>query len=130
MSGYDLVRPCSNCPFRQDKPFYLDPERAEEIADSLRRGAEFHCHKTVHYEEERWDEYEGEEGMEAYYNPLGDEQHCAGALIIMEKNGESSQMMRIAERLGVYDRKKLDMESPVYASLEEFIDAMYELDCG
>lgn len=47
---FALDRPCGNCPFRTDKPpFPLRRERAEEIADSLRRGESFVCHRTVDY---------------------------------------------------------------------------------
>ena len=33
--------------------------------------------------------------------------HCAGALVFAEKRGTSSQMMRIAERLRMYDPRAL-----------------------
>lgn len=68
---------------------------------SLVRG-EFPCHKTT------------------VYDPEGDlrevekSQHCAGALILMERTNTPSQMMRISERVGMYDRRKLDMKAPVY----------------
>jgi hypothetical protein len=39
--------------------------------------------------------------------------HCAGALIYLEKRNAPHQMMRIAERLGLYDRTKLDMTAEV-----------------
>ena len=32
-------------------------------------------------------------------------------------------MMRISERLGIYDRTQLDMDSPVYDNWEEMIEA-------
>ena len=41
-------------------------------------------------------------------------QHCAGALILLEKLHHPSQLMRIFERLDGYDRSKLDMAAPVY----------------
>lgn len=52
-----------------------------------------------------------------------DSRHCAGALILLEKIERPSQMMRIAERLGIYDRFKRDMDAPVYESFERMIEA-------
>jgi hypothetical protein len=113
--NYDLVRPCDNCPFRSDKPFFFSRERAEEIADGItRQQRTFTCHKTTVACGE--DEEFG--GMKDGPNA----QHCAGAMILLEKLAQPNQMMRIAERLGMYDRTKLDMDAPVYDSVEEFID--------
>jgi hypothetical protein len=39
--------------------------------------------------------------------------HCAGMLIFLEKRNQPTQMMRICERLGLYDRTKLDMAAKV-----------------
>jgi len=50
-------------------------------------------------------------------------QHCAGALILMEKMKRPSQMMRIVERLGMYDATKLQMDAPVFSSFEEMAEA-------
>jgi hypothetical protein len=44
----------------------------------------------------------------------------------MEKEGRSSQMMRIAERLGMYDHTKLDMDAPIYDSFDDMIDAQID----
>jgi hypothetical protein len=52
-----------------------------------------------------------------------DSQQCAGALILLEKLGLPSNLMRVMERIRVYDRRKLDMESPVFDSWEEMVDA-------
>ena len=52
------------------------------------------------------------------------EAHCAGALILLEKLGEPSQMMRVCERIGLYDRTKLDMAAPVFDSFEAMREAM------
>ena len=110
MSGYSMTKPCPKCPFRNDIRPYLTPERVEEIEASLER-AEFPCHQTVDYDDD------GEGCV------TSKSEHCAGALILMEKEGRSSQMMRIAERLGMYDHTKLDMDSPVFDSFEEMIEA-------
>jgi hypothetical protein len=104
---YGLTSPCDNCPFRSDVKPYIRAARVREIERSLVR-SEFPCHKTMKHEDD------GEEG--SVYVPSGGEIHCAGALILMEKEGRSSQMMRISGRLGLYDPSKLKMDAPVYDS--------------
>jgi hypothetical protein len=104
---YDLKTPCINCPFRSDVKAYIRPERVDEIERSLERGV-FPCHKTVDYEADGVTEDDVEAGVTA------DSQHCAGALILLEKMSKSSQMMRVAENVNLYDRRKLDMKTPVY----------------
>lgn len=106
MAEFKLSRPCSKCPFRTDVPGYLRRGRAAEIAGALDRST-FSCHETVH----------------ALGAPKSKpEQHCAGALIMMEREGVRGQMVRIAGRLGLYDPSKLDTGAPVHASREEFIE--------
>jgi hypothetical protein len=53
-------------------------------------------------------------------------QHCAGALILLEKLEQPTNSMRVAERLGMYDRRELDMDAPVFDSWEEMEDACKE----
>jgi hypothetical protein len=104
---FDQIRPCGNCPFRTDVLPYLTQARAREISSGITREQKtFTCHKTLHR-----DGYKGEE------------QHCAGALIVLEKMNLPNQMMRIAERLNMYNRFKLDMESPVFDNTKQFIKA-------
>lgn len=105
---YDLVRPCANCPFRTDGHGYLRAERAREIARSLHGGAEFPCHVTT------------EDTDEGGRVAVPTSHFCAGALIALEREGQPNQMMRIAERLGIYDASKLDMTSPV-GTTKDFI---------
>jgi hypothetical protein len=81
-----------------------------EIERSLREGATFSCHKTTKHDDD------GEPVR------TRNEMHCAGALILIEKEGWSTQMMRIAERLGMYDASKLDMDAPVYDSFRRMAD--------
>lgn len=116
-SPYGLKAPCPDCPFRSDVKPYLKADRVREIRRSLVQG-EFACHKTT--------EHDGD----GQHIPSTGEVHCAGALILMEKEGRSSQMTRIAARLGMYDPARLDMDSPVYGSFEEMIRAQpdYEED--
>lgn len=71
--------------------------RLEEFASGA-----FHCHKTGTTDEET-------DNLIA--TPAS--KHCAGALIYLEKRHRSNQMMRIAERLGLYDRTKLNMSADV-----------------
>lgn len=101
---YTKTAPCDNCPFRSDRPFHLGRGRVREIRAGLVRG-DFPCHKTTVATAD------GDE-MRATEKSL----HCAGALILLEKLEEPSQMMRICERIGLYDRTKLDMTAPVYDS--------------
>lgn len=106
---FNLRKPCDNCPFRSDKPFYgLGPERVREIAEC---DGTFPCHKTTDLDTE-----DGEARV------LPTSSHCAGFLIFRERLEQPSQMMRIAERLGLYDRHKLDMTAPVYDSVEAMVD--------
>ena len=109
--NYDLKKPCANCPFRTDIAPYLTKGRVREIDQALVRGT-FACHKTTGVEKD------GEITVDS-----SEMQHCAGALILLEKTGRSSQMMRIVERLGGYDRTKLDMEAPVFGSFSEMVRA-------
>lgn len=107
---FALKRPCGNCPFRADRPAFLDRDRAQEIADSLEADASFHCHKTL--------DYDTEDGSGEVTDSS---KHCAGALIILEREESPSQMMRIGERLGMYDRDLLDMDAPVHESLSAWV---------
>lgn len=110
---FGLKRPCANCPFRNDRPEqegWLGAERASDIVDAItRQQGTFSCHKTNSHDEE------------GRVMETRDSEHCAGALILLEKLEKPNQMMRIAERLGLYDRTKLDMDSPVFNTPIEFI---------
>lgn len=89
---YTKTTPCNNCPFRRDGGIRLTQARIVEITQS--DGA-FPCHKTTESDDD------GE--------PIttGKEVHCAGFLIFQEKRKRANQMMRIAERLGLYNAAKL-----------------------
>ena len=116
----DMTAPCDNCPFRTDAEGFhrtLGYERVEEILDSMITLQQtFQCHKTLQYDEEG-DFIEGPNA-----------QHCAGALILLEKEERPNQMMRWMERIGQYDRTKLDMGAPVFDSVDEMLDAYEEGD--
>jgi hypothetical protein len=121
---YSMTSPCNNCPFRTDIPAYLTPERVEEIQEGLVR-SEFYCHKTTKHGDEEYDEeVEDDDGAGSRdYLRKGGEKHCAGALILLEKLEQPSQMMRIAERLRIYDARKLDMTAPVFDTFEDMVEA-------
>jgi hypothetical protein len=113
---FDLVRPCKSCPFRMDRDGFLRGDRADEIASCLLdEDRTFACHQTLGHEEDPETGY-----VETCQTP--ESQHCAGALIFCEANEQPNQMMRIAERLGLYDRRKLDMGAPVFTDREEFVN--------
>ena len=116
MSGavghFNLRRPCKHCPFRTDVPGFLSFERALEIIDMLvRQDGTFACHETTVESEHDDGEMVVTEKSE----------HCAGATIMLEHMERPNQMMRIAERLGWYDRRKLDMNAPVFKHGRDFI---------
>ena len=94
---YDLKRPCAECPFLRGSP--LNKTLPKSRLRGFAKG-QFPCHKTAELTEEG-------------YEKTPESQHCAGALIALEKIGASHQMMRICERLGFYDPTKLDMTSDV-----------------
>jgi len=102
---FNLKRPCAKCPFRTDIPGYLYGDRVDEIVSGLKAGQSFYCHETTSDEDD-------DEGGQTV--ATDESEFCAGALILMEKDGGPNQMMRIGERLRMYDHKKLDMAAPVF----------------
>jgi len=120
---FTLIRPCELCPFRTDCLKGWLKTFSAEIADSLKNDKTFLCHETTEYEED----YDEDEYETPPLKETGKEQHCAGAMILLEKIERPNQMMRIAERLGLYDHTKLDMDAPVFNSLEEFVE--HHMEC-
>lgn len=112
MTAFNMKTPCANCPFRSDVTPYLEPGRVREIlADCVEGDASFHCHKTVTHDDD------------GDATTTGKELQCAGALIMAERLGRVPQMVRIAERLGMYRRDELDMAAPVYTSPFKMLQA-------
>jgi hypothetical protein len=104
---YDLTQPCDLCPFRNDeKRLWVHPSTLKGMASG-----EFCCHKTGVTQE-------NEDGCSEII-PTENSQHCAGALIFLEHIEQPHQMMRICERLGMYDRRKLNMDAPVFQSFAQ-----------
>lgn len=109
---HTMGTPCDHCPFRTDIKGYLRADRVREIAESLFRGASFPCHKTT----ESWEDDDGESDRVE----TDDSQQCAGAEIFLAKQGMSTQMGRIAERLGM-KVAKLNKKAPVCGSVSEML---------
>lgn len=97
--NYKLTTPCDACPFLKGSGFRWN----QLIAYS---SGQFACHKACDLVET--------ENDGSVYQSRGDKTpHCAGALIFLEKQNKPHQMMRICERLGMYDYTKLNMNAPV-----------------
>lgn len=98
---YTMTTPCPDCPFLKKNAKSYGARKLKMFAQG-----EFPCHKTAEVVE---DEETGSSEFQAKEDSL----HCAGALIYLEKRDAPNQMMRICERIGLYDRTKLNMEAPV-----------------
>ncbi len=106
---YDLHKPCKSCPFLKKGGVRLTRGRVNEIAGMMLAGkwGEFPCHKTTR------------EDSDGELAETPKSKHCAGALIFAEKHNRPTQMMRICERLGMYDRTKLEGHDDVFDSIQE-----------
>lgn len=103
---FDRDKPCKTCPFRIDKNGlrHLGTERAEEIVEAVvDRQQTFTCHDDID-------------------KPQRDRQHCVGVMLMLEKIDRPNQMMRIAERLGKYDRTKLMGADQVFDEFEAWVE--------
>lgn len=104
---YNMTEPCDACPFIKGSGFRL--QRLRQFAAN-----EFPCHKAS-------DLVDTEDGVGEFHEKRnGKTPHCAGALIFNEKRGEPHQMMRICERIGMYDHTKLNMNAPVGTTASDF----------
>lgn len=112
---FALTSPCKHCPFRSDITPYLRADRAAEIAQSIRDGAEFTCHKTTVPDEDDDTGGSMKPGPRAAF--------CAGALATLERGGETSNYTRVAERIGLYNPVRLNPAAPVYPSLTAWVQA-------
>ena len=110
--NFNLTAPCKDCPFRNDIEPFLTKGRAQEIVEGITdlQGT-FACHKTT----------KPSDDDDCEMLVVKKSEHCAGAMILLEKLNQPNQLMRIAERLSMYDRRKLDMDAPVFSTTEEFI---------
>lgn len=110
-----MLAPCSNCPFRRKGHIKLRAGRVAEIAEQMlsSSGSSFTCHKTT------------VDGLNSKKEPLHRQEHCAGATIFAEKNGNMTQWMRWMERCHVYDPDRL-RDPEVRALVFDTIDEMLE----
>lgn len=88
---FNMKKACKECPFLKGSStnVTLAKGRIEGIVhDMLHNDSSFICHKTLD-------------------KPSMEQEHCAGALAYLEKRNRPNQMMRIAERIGTYDKDKV-----------------------
>ena len=101
--NYAMKEPCNACPFLIGSGFAFRSLTAHA-------SGEFACHKACALSDE------------GVYEARNDKTpHCAGALIFLEKQGKPHQMMRISERLGMYDHTKLNMDAPVGSKPHDYL---------
>lgn len=103
---YNMTEPCDACPFLIGSGFTY-----RSLVEHA--SGEFACHKACKLVED-------EEGFSTYQARNEKTPHCAGALIFLEKQDLPHQMMRICERLGYYDRTKLNMDALVVGSARDY----------
>lgn len=94
---YTMTTPCNECPFLLKMKQGFTLRRLQDLSEGS-----FHCHQTGEVDE-----------VTSNFVPNENSVACAGALIFREKRNAPSQIMRIAERVGLYDRTKLDMKAKV-----------------
>ena len=99
--NYKLTTPCKSCP-------YLIGSGFTWASLKLHASGEFGCHNVCDLNDET-----------GTYEPHHKTPHCAGALIFLEKQNAPHQMMRICERLGMYDRNKLNMNALVISNQKD-----------
>jgi hypothetical protein len=106
-----VPRPCDQCPFRRVGGVRLRATRITEIARAVLgpAGGSFTCHKTT--------------GFLGPVRPKYKDQQCAGAFIFAEKHDAPTQLMRIAERLGLYNAAALMTPTNV-AAIFDTVDEM------
>ncbi len=103
--NYNMTEPCDQCPFLIGSGFTYNSLMAHA-------SGEFACHKTCTIDEDGTGDFE----------PRKNSPHCAGALIFLEKQNRPHQMMRICERLGFYDYRKLNMDAKVGSEPSDYLD--------
>lgn len=100
---FDLRQPCDKCPFRSDRAPYLQKKRVEGILnDLLCLNKTFPCHQTT-------SAGLGRRVLARNY------QHCAGALIMVERAGKPNWRIRLADALGLYKPALLKMKSQIFS---------------
>lgn len=118
--GYQLKRPCKNCPFAPTptRITFRCAERAEEIAESAYRNG-FPCHLSATFIEDDGDDECGSGGY-----VFGEKtQHCVGAIMMfLSENSEWPGIYNddeLADRLRDY----VDWTAPHFETEQDFIEA-------
>lgn len=75
----------------------------------------FPCHKTVDYDDDD----------KVHIPPKA--QQCAGVMIILHRENRHNDVMQLAQRLGLFEPSRLDMNAPVYQSTAEAIREICKL---
>lgn len=114
---YTRRRACKSCPFLRSGVGIVRTDRAKQIADDIRAGGGFTCHQTLVLDE-------ADDEMEQMV-PGPNAQECAGALLTLRNGGETNQLTRIAERIGLYDESQI-ADADVFSSLTEWVKAHRE----
>jgi hypothetical protein len=114
--GYQLKRPCKNCPFAPTKTRikFACRERAEEIAESAYRNG-FPCHLSALNTE---DDHEG-----GGYVFGADTQHCVGAIMMFLGENDCWPGIYNDDELADRLRDHVDWKAPHYETEQDFIDA-------
>jgi hypothetical protein len=101
---YEMTSPCATCPFRRNNVGFLTEKGAQRIADDLLNNRPFSCHHMDRTPD------------------VVEPQHCAGALIVLEKMRRPHLAMILGASLGLYDRTKLEIGHPyVFHNMKQFI---------
>lgn len=114
--GFKLKTPCADCPFRTDAPQH-EGVAADlmKYANSIDDGHFIHsCHKT----DSRADDAEA--GSFARATSVG-VQHCAGALIMLEKMDKRQVPAWIAYAKKKFKPEELDMKAAVFSSIAQLV---------
>lgn len=115
---FELKKPCDNCPFRRSGGVRLTSGRIADIAGMMlsEDGGAFWCHKTT-------DSVDDDLDSSGHRSTIKS-QHCAGALIFAEKNGVTTQAMRIAKTLDLY---RPDMVLDDQTTVDQVFDSLAEM---
>lgn len=118
-NGYQLKRPCKNCPFAPTKTRikFSCRERAEEISESAYRNG-FPCHLSASL-------IEDDDGDNSGYVFGSNTQHCVGAIMMFLKDNNECGWP------GIYNDEDLasrlwghvDWTAPHYETETDFIEA-------
>ncbi len=120
-TGYDLKKPCKNCPFgnTENRIRFRRRERAEEISESAyRRG--FPCHLSA-------ERLEPTDYMDGGYVFGAETQHCVGAaMMFMEDGHDCWPGVMNNDDLVEEWANRIDWTAPHFESEESFLDANSE----